>query len=179
MSQEKWLKSGIDSSWFRWTDNPNRCQDRFVTAINPLRFRLSENSPISTGLQPWILTVLVGRTARQDRNRRMNRPRCNSIEHISCLTFSMRKHLSFAVRFPPLRKSSKMGSLDMSKNQNGISSQQMLAWDSSLYNCYPGASGPSSRPGTSSPPHHASATMTGMEGVSQWWANGYKLLIYG
>ena len=39
-------------------------------------FRPSENSPISTGLQPWILTVLVGRTARQDRNRGMNRPRC-------------------------------------------------------------------------------------------------------
>ena len=39
------------------------------------RFRPSENYPISTGLQPWILTVLVGRTAREDRNRQMNRPR--------------------------------------------------------------------------------------------------------
>ena len=38
------------------------------------------------------------------------------------LEFSLKNHLSFGMRFPSLRKSSRMGSLDMSQNQNGISS---------------------------------------------------------
>ena len=44
----------------------------------------------------------------------------NSIENIG-LSFGLKNHFSFGLRFPILRKSSKMGSLDMSKNQNGIS----------------------------------------------------------
>ena len=37
------------------------------------------------------------------------------------LSFGLKNHLSFGLRFPTLRKCSKMGSLDMSRNQNGIS----------------------------------------------------------
>ena len=37
------------------------------------------------------------------------------------LSFGLKNHLSFGLRFPTLRKNSKMGSLDMSQNQNGIS----------------------------------------------------------
>ena len=37
------------------------------------------------------------------------------------MSFSLKNHLSFGLRFPTLRKRSKMGSLDMSQNQNRIS----------------------------------------------------------
>ena len=37
------------------------------------------------------------------------------------MSFGLNNHLSFGVRFPTLITFSKMGSLDMSRNQNGIS----------------------------------------------------------
>ena len=39
------------------------------------------------------------------------------------LSYSLKNHLSFGLRFPTLIKSSKIGSLDISQNQNGISSR--------------------------------------------------------
>ena len=36
------------------------------------------------------------------------------------LSFGLKNHLSFGLRFPEIRTCSKMGSLDMSRNQNGI-----------------------------------------------------------
>ena len=39
------------------------------------------------------------------------------------LSFGLKNNLSFDLRFPTLEKSSKMGGLDMSQNQNGISNR--------------------------------------------------------
>ena len=41
----------------------------------------------------------------------------NSIEEVD-LSFGLKNHLSFDLRFPTLRKFSNMNSLDMSQNQN-------------------------------------------------------------
>ena len=57
------------------------------------------------------------------------------------LSFGSKNHLSFDLRFPTLRKHSKMGSLDMSQNQNGISicfssrnsSQNFVYWIASQF----------------------------------------------
>ena len=45
----------------------------------------------------------------------------NSIDKIFGLSFGLKNHLSFGLRFPTPRQCSKMG-LDMSQNQNGTSS---------------------------------------------------------
>ena len=51
------------------------------------------------------------------------------------LSFSLKNHLSFGLRFPPLIISSKMGSLDISHNQNWISSR-FSSQNSSQNVCY-------------------------------------------
>ena len=45
----------------------------------------------------------------------------NSIDNIFGLSFGLKNHLNFGLRFHTQRKCSKMVSLDMSQNQNGIS----------------------------------------------------------
>ena len=50
------------------------------------------------------------------------------------LNFSLKNHFSFGLRFPALIKSSKIGSLDRSQNQNGISSHSS---NKILLNCHP------------------------------------------
>ena len=50
-------------------------------------------------------------------------PGCQFNRNNLSLSFCLKNHLSFGLRFPTLITSSKMGSLDMSQNQNGISSR--------------------------------------------------------
>ena len=45
----------------------------------------------------------------------------NSIGKNFGFSFGLKNHLNFVLRFPPLRSSSKIHSLDMSQSQNGIS----------------------------------------------------------
>ena len=46
-----------------------------------------------------------------------------SLEEKFGLSFVLKNHLSFGLRFPTVRKCLKSGRLDMSQNQNGISSR--------------------------------------------------------